>query len=158
MAQPAIEEVDPIGTVVTVTAELRGLGLSLEQSVFLGYFVSFDDIDEAAAAAHDARGDCWRTSVYGAATGAVVRLSRQGPATLRRLRRDWDYMRRFARRNNGVWEAVAIEELAPDSYWESIALRLTSRRAVRLVPPPLASSTHSAQRSQELGELGEVRG
>jgi hypothetical protein len=152
MTEPGVEESDPIGNALTVAAELVELGVSPQQSVFLGYFVSFPDPGTAAAAAHNARSDCWHTCMYRASTGLVVRLSRHGPATIRRLRRDWDYMGDFARRNNGHWEAVAIEELAPDTYWEMIALRLARRSTVRLFPRGLR------QGRQELVELGEIRG
>ena len=132
MAKPDIEEADPIGGALPVAAELARVGLSPQQSVFLGYFVSFPDVDAAVLAAHRARSACWRTSVYRAATGRyMVRLSRQGRASLRRLRRDWDYMRGYASRNGGRWEAVVIEELAPDAYWETVAGRHIRRTAVR---------------------------
>ena len=136
MTDLGLEEVDPIGDVVSVAAELTRLGLRPDQSVFVGYFVSFPDESAAALAAHQARGECWRTAVYRADSAHVVRLSRHGPATLRRLRRDWDYMRGFAWRAEGRWEAVAIEELAPDTYWEALAFRLIRRKSVQLLPDP----------------------
>lgn len=130
MPQPrTLEYADPLGDIAMIVSELRMRGMSAHGSVFVAYFVRFENAADADTAVEAARGDGWATALFQSASGPVLRLSRQGSAQVADLTADRDYLRGFAGAHSGRWEGLAVEDFAPDRYWERIAEQFIARSA-----------------------------
>lgn len=112
---------DPMGDVDDLLLEAARAGMDRRRSGFLSYFVHFGErIPWERAAQAAARGG-WQTTAYSNGDHHVVRLSREGRVTAKRLRAERMQLRSFAHNFGGRWEALTIEQLDVSSYWDEIA-------------------------------------
>jgi hypothetical protein len=122
---------DPIGDAATVRTEMAQCGMDLQGTTFVAYLVGFTAPGAAAAAVRRAGTDGWAAESYRAQGRDVVRLFREGTATARDLDADRGYVWAFAEELGGRWEALALEQLGPDSYWDELAERFEKRSAAK---------------------------
>src|SRR5436305_5510424 len=112
---------DPVPDIPGLVVELRQQGLFAQPASVVSYLIRFDGNAATEAAEQQAAVDGWTTSVFADADGCVLRLSRTGAVTLRKLRQDKPYVRALALAHDGCWEAFSAERLDPTSAWELIA-------------------------------------
>src|SRR4051794_3930108 len=111
-----------MGNVDDLASDLRDQLIPLPRRLHVAYFLRFDNSAGAATVAdRTASTSGWSTSVYNDCRGPVLRLTRESLLTTQQLDVDRRWLHWFASSHGAQWDAMVIEELRPDDFWEDFA-------------------------------------
>lgn len=114
---------DPMGDVDALLFDAACAGIDESRSIFVSYLVRFKDRARWECAMQAAARDGWITTAYSDRECHLVRLSYEAEVTAQRLRDERKQVSRFARRFDGRWAALTIEQFDIATYWDMIAAR-----------------------------------
>lgn len=112
---------DPMGDVEGLLLDASQAGVDRRRSSVVSYFVQFGERPRWERAVQAAVRGGWVTEAYSNGDYHVVRLSREGRVTAQRLCEERKQLRSFARKFDGRWEALTLEQLSASTYWDKVA-------------------------------------
>jgi hypothetical protein len=110
-----------MGDVPALLSDVRSAHVDRRYSVFLSFFVSFDDRATWEQAGQNAAAEHWQVASYSTSGRHTVRLSCETRLTAERLEELRGVVQAFAAHHGGVWESMSIEGVQQESRWTQIA-------------------------------------
>lgn len=112
---------NPMGDVAALLSDVKTAHVDRRYSVFLSFFVSFDDRTRWEQAGQNASAERWQVASYSTSGRHTVRLSCETRLSAERLEELRGVVQAFAEHHGGVWESMAVEGAQRESRWTRIA-------------------------------------